>query len=229
MKKKLALILFLSVYLLTLTGGFIYAKSTAPLVEPTPMPIPQPQQTNWILVRIDDMTSETPRLVSVWVMLTTLSPEPFVYFKPVYSIDWNNASKSALSLSFSVNDNRTLNPAFLDELTRLNIQHTGLVLMDNEGFKNFSAWFTAPTTQGYPTTRPVTWQQVTPLSPEVQSYQQICTAMQSSRPHEIITLNWQDLSTGHFILHPNVNLFASLWNRLLNANTSANCTVMLGP
>ncbi len=227
MKKKMILVMFLGVYLLTLAGGFVYAKSSSPAPQPTSSPL-QPQ-TSWVLVHIDDLTSANPRLVSIWIMFTSFSPEPHIYFKSIFSTEWKNPQGSPIYQKFSVNSDRNLNPQFLEELNGLNIQRSGLVLLDNEGFQNFTSWFSALSPSSHQNLEiNSAGLQSYSLTSEVQAYQQICGTLQSHNAGQTIILNWQDLSPYHFIPHPDRTDFVNLWNNLISSSFIKSCKVLPG-
>jgi hypothetical protein len=235
MKKVLSLLILISIYLLALAAGFIYGKTSG--ANPDPDRTPLPQQSNWVLVRVDDMTVEAPQLVSVWVMLSSLSSGPQVYFKPIFSTEWNNTRNSQLAKKFSVNPNRTLSAQFLDELNRINIPRSGLVILDNKGFQEFATWFSAPTSNRQTAKiYPALWQ-TSPTgseshmllqTSEAESYQHICTVLQTQNRSHSIILRWSDLVPNHIMLLPNLDPFASLWDQLLSPTTGANCKVIPG-
>jgi len=235
MKKMLSLLILISVYLLALAAGFIYGKTSGAAIVPDSTPLPQ--QSNWVVVRVDDMTVEAPQLVSVWVMLSSLSSGPQVYFKPIFSNEWTNTRSSQLAHKFAVNPNRTLSAQFIEELNRINIPRSGLVILDDKGFQEFTTWFGAPTSNRQTASiRPALWQSTStgseshmPLrATEAGSYQHICTVLQTQNRSHSIILRWNDLVPNHFVLLPNLDPFASLWDQLLTSSTGTNCKVISG-
>jgi hypothetical protein len=228
MKKRILLIIFTCIYAIAVAAGFLYAKVRSASAEPVSTPMPF--QSNWVLVRIDDMTSETPHLVSVWVMLSSFSSAPQVFFKPIFSSESKNSPTSELARKFAVNQDRALNSQFLAELNKLNIQRSGLVILDDEGFRNFTAWFNPPASNRQISgVSPVLLHTTSFSNSEAQSYLRICAVLQAEKRGQPVILRWQDLPPNHFILHPNLDPFVNLWNRLLSSTTAANCTVIPGP
>jgi hypothetical protein len=226
MKKKLTRMFLLSIYVLAVAAGYVYAKTSG--IKTDAVNTPVSQQFNWVLVRVDDMTAESPRLVSVWVMLSSLSSGPQVFFKPIYSTEINNARSSELARKFAVNSDRTLSSQFLNELNRINISRSGLVILDDKGFQEFTTWFSALYNRRQTAGISSALWQPTAAGSETQSYQHICEVLQAQNQERHIDLRWKDLIPNHIELLPNLDPFASLWDQLLSSSTPANCKILSG-
>jgi hypothetical protein len=227
MKKKLLLIALTGLYVFTMAAGFLFARTFG--AKANSVPTTAPAQSNWVLIRVDDMAIETPHLVSVWLMLSSMTAEPQVYFKPIYSSDWTNAQNIALAQKFSVNPDRSFSARFLNELNRLDIPRSGLVILDNEGFKEFSALFDTPTSlQVNPGERLALRHAVLDGS-ESQSYQNMCATLQSENRLTAAALRWKDLKSDHFLPHPTLTPFTNLWENLVFSEFTPHCRVLDKP
>jgi hypothetical protein len=226
MKKKISSLIFIAIYLVSLMAGFTLAgihkaQAATPVVNGN-------RQANWIFVRVDDMTTDRPQLVSIWAMFMSVAPGPQVFFKPIYSADTTSASAQKLARSFSVNVDRTISNDFIQELDRLNIQRTGMVIIDNTGFQAFSSWFNSNAAASQPnvfvpnTGKPI----AAKPGPEVQSFQQICATIQSPGGPRSQSLAWHSLVPYHILPHPNIDKLVELWDKILSSSAPGHCEVI---
>lgn len=222
MKKRLPYILISIIYIVSLGFGFGFAGLRR--VAAKAPPVTDTRQANWIVVRVDDMSLEYPQLVSIWGLFFSFSPGPQVFFKPIYSFDQNIERKSDFARLYSVTPDRALSENFVQGLDRLNIRRSGLVILDNEGFRQFNAWFQQPVEVARPMGSPPG--QISAGSIEANSYQQICSTLESpdtARPHE---LPWQNLFPLHLISRPSLESLINLWARVVDSNITPHCEVM---
>jgi hypothetical protein len=228
--KKLLIITFLGIYLLGFAFGIIYAVNQSLTSQDAAPPIPlAPKRQIWVMVRLDQMTAVNPRLVSVWVLLASFIPAPQLNFKPIYSAEWKDAPNSALAKKFAVNSDRSLSEEFLKEIDQFDISRTGLVVMDNEGFSSFTGWFEAlPVRQQTSAEHLLSWY-FQPTHSEFQAYQHICKVLTADKPGSFTQPHWREQDPGHLILHPNPELFKTLWQQLFSSSALARCTVSPEP
>jgi hypothetical protein len=227
MKKRLPILIFSVVYLVSLVAGFSFAGMRQEAAGNTLAAASL--QDNWILVRVDDMTLEHPQLVSVWAMFLSFAPGPQIFFKPIYAADWKQTSYSSLSDSFTVSAERSISDNFIRELDRLNFHRSGLLILDDLGFQSFSAWINPSQVAGKLSPFiPVTNQEQAQLvTPEVQSYQAICAALVQKSPRTQ-ALSWQSLYPNHVLPHPSLESLVSMWERIISANQETHCEVITG-
>ena len=227
MKKRLTALIFCAIYLVSLTAGFISAGfNRADASTPSAA---ESRQANWILIRVNDMTLEKPQLVSVWAMFLTFSPGPHLFFKPIYSSEWANAASSTLASKFSVAIDRTISSKFIAEIDRLNIRRTGMVILDDDGFQNFTAWFKnsndnvkVDNSWLIPTTG-----KSHSKSPEITAYSQVCAALEDNESLNPADLPWKKLVPNHLLPHPNLESLAELWGQVMLSSTPTHCEVIV--
>lgn len=227
MKKRLTALIFCAIYLVSLTTGFVFAGvNRAAASTPSAAEL---RQANWILIRVNDMTLEKPQLVSVWAMFLTFSPGPHIFFKPIYSSDWVNAASSTLATKFSVSSiDRTLSSKFIAEIDRLNIRRTGLVILDDDGFQNFTSWFQPNNSDSKVDSSwliPTTGNTVSKNS-EMLAYNQVCAALEMNEQLNPADIAWNKVVPNHILPHPNLESLAELWSQVMLSSTPAHCEVI---
>jgi hypothetical protein len=224
MTKKLTVPFFVAVYLISLAAGFGFAgirKANAITPASTPN-----RQSAWIMVRVDDMTVEQPRLVSVWAMFLTFSPGPQVFFKPLYSNEASLNKYAKLEKAFSVAADRTISRDFIEELNRLVTYQSGMVLLDDIGFKSFTSWFTRPITTSE--ARPFVPQtgSFQPIGEEAKDYSQICRSLEKPIRPDLDSLPWRNMFPNHILAYPTLQGLINVWERLIISDLDAHCEVI---
>ena len=109
MTKKLTLPFFVAIYLISLAAGFCFAGIRAAKAIAA---APTTHNTSaWIMVRVDDMTVEHPRLVSVWAMFLTFLRDHKYFLNPCFRVRrlptniqaWEKRSTSPLTAPSPMN------------------------------------------------------------------------------------------------------------------------------
>ncbi len=224
MTKKLTLPFFVAIYLLSLTAGFGFAgirkaNAVAPALSPN-------RQSIWIMVRVDDMTLEQPRLVSVWAMFLTFSSGPQVFFKPLYSNEARTNIYPDLQKVFNVSADRTVSSAFIKELDQIISNPSGMVILDDIGFKSFTSWFKPPSIVSE--MRPFVPQtgsgQI--IAGETNDYKQICLSLENTLRPSLANLPWKSMFPNHILAYPGLQSLTNLWERLVLSDQNAHCEVI---
>ena len=226
MTKKLTLPLFIALYLISLAAGFGFAGiRQANAITPTSA---THRQISWVVVRVDDMTIEQPRLVSVWAMFLTFSPGPQVFFKPLFSSASSTNHYPDLGIIFSVTADRSISNKFMNELNRLMTHQSGMVILDDIGYELFTSWFTQPVTANE--TRPFVPQtgivDTRTFRGEIMNYGQICTTLENTSRPSLASLPWRELYPNHLASFPTLQSLANLWERLILSDLAAHCEVI---
>ncbi len=224
MTKKITLIFFIVIYIVSLIAGFGFAGiSQANAITPAST---APRQSAWILVRVDDMTIEQPKLISVWAMFLTFSPNPQVFFKPLFSNEASGIKKPNLGTVFSVASDRTVSLEFIKELDRLISHQSGMVIVDNTGFEGFTSWFTLPSTAS--DIRPFVPQTGSAITfgGETRHYYQICETLEASNHPSLINLPWKNLLPNHLLAYPSMLSMTKVWEQLYISDVETHCEVI---
>lgn len=226
MKNKLVLIIFVIVYLISLVAGFGFAEiRQANAIAPTTTPT---KQSSWILVRLDNLTVEQPRLISVWAMFLTYSPGPQVFFKPLFSIDAKTNKYPELEKVFSVSTDRTVSYDFIQELNKLIPHQSGLLILDNTGYETFTNWFlsSSPALELQPSDLGTSLVYSKKLNGETEDYNRICFALSNENHPALANLPWWELLPDHLVAHPTLQNLANLWEKLIHSGFKTHCEVI---
>jgi hypothetical protein len=225
MKNRTLYLIFCAIYVISF--GFGYAFSGLRQANAKSDLSFDPRQANWILVHVDDMTVEQPKLVSVWGLFITFTPGPQLYFKPFYSADLVYEKPPKIAQQFAVKEDRALAEGFLQAIDDLNIRRSGLAILDNEGFNQFTHWFQQPFELASP---------LVPLTGPVQAnvreenaFQDICLTIKSPSLARPVELPWHTLYPIHLISQPSLDSLIDLWSRVVDSNIPPHCEVISSP
>jgi hypothetical protein len=223
MKNKLTIIILSAIYLVSLVIGY----SVAGLRKANNNPSTNTHQDNWILVRVDDMTIDHPQLVSVWVMLVSYGPGPQIFFKPLYTSDSTSPEAIALGRLFSVSANRQISTKFYQALDQLNIQRSGLVILDNEGFNAIVTWLGGSPVSAQANASAL----IIPITSnlpilESPAYHEVCVNLRETVSVSLDRLHWQTVIPNHLMPYPGLDILAETVSKILNSPSPTHCEVL---
>jgi hypothetical protein len=226
MTKKLTLTFFVAIYLTSLIAGLSFAgiRQAKAITQASSTPT----QSSWIMLHVDDMTIEQPKIVSVWAMFLTFSPGPQVFFKPLYAFDASSNKYPHLGKVFTVSADRTISQDFIKELNRLIPHQSGMVIMDDIGYEAFTDWFTTPaiTHESQPFVPQTGFTRIDTFKGESWNYVQICKTLENTAHPSLTDLPWRKLLPNHLVAYPTFQSLTSLWKRLVLAEFDAHCEVI---
>lgn len=222
MKKRVFLILALGFYGFSVASGFIYA-SWQKAVANSPEQ-PNTRQINWAVVRVNDMTEEKPELLSIWAILLTYSPKTQVFFKPIFSFESSDQIALNLAKRFEVLPDRNLSPTFLAELDLVLLPRSGLIIIDNKGFEEFSTWFISQQSEFFAQSNSSS-QSDLPKN-EVNFFRQICANLPLVNTRWLNGLPWQQLTPEHLLVHPGTDKLDEIWTQFIRSVEPVSCEII---
>jgi hypothetical protein len=99
------------------------------------------QQQSLILIHSDDLTAQSPRLVTVWIaLITQIDDQPYVHFKQLYPSLDSSSAQTDLASTFQLGMNGKPVQDFYTQLKRYNIAWNGTVMVDDAGGSLLSGW-----------------------------------------------------------------------------------------
>jgi hypothetical protein len=156
----------------------------------------------------------------------TFSPEPQIFFKPLYSSSTASTNKyPTLGKVFSVASDRSISYEFMKELNRLVTYQSGVVILDDLGFKSFTSWFSPRVTNLVPRLL-VPQTSSNPEEGETGVYKQICSSLENTIHPSFANLPWKELFPNHLLAYPTLQGLTRVWERLILSDQSAHCEVI---
>ena len=143
MKKIFVILVILIIFFLCALFGFAGAKSgwqafnlSLPSTSSTPAPVINTVQHNFLVIRVDDLQSSRPVLVSAWIFFTTFTDPPYMIMKILYP----NPRQDGIAASFAIDANGKLSPQFEQEIKKLNFPWDGYLVLDSQGLQKINRW-----------------------------------------------------------------------------------------
>lgn len=101
-----------------------------------PTPPPATGQHNVLLVNVDDLASQSPRLVGVWLILS-IPPEAHLTLLPLYPavLSGGEEADRYLENSFSLDADRSLAPAFITALQEMDLWWDNYIILDGSAMQ----------------------------------------------------------------------------------------------
>lgn len=144
--RKLILLLSILAFLACLAAGIFIAqkslesasniRNTAEISRPA-----SPHQQNILLIHIDQLEKNQPKLISVWGLILYF-PEPKIILQPVYP---SPIGPESFPLSaFKITTDKTLNPRFIQQVSlQTQMAWDNYILMDHQALSFFAAELTS--------------------------------------------------------------------------------------
>ena len=159
-------------------------------------------------------------------MFLTYSPGPQVFFKPLFSIEDSTNRYPELKNVFKVSADRTISPAFMNELNRLIPHPSGMVFLDDLGSETFMSWFARPSTNNeLQAFVPRTGSAYTSKG-ETGKYYQICATLEQAARPNLASLTWKDLLPNHMTAYPALKKLTDLWGKIILSTYDTHCEVI---
>jgi hypothetical protein len=143
MKKFFVILVLLVIFVTCAVFGFSSARSTWKTISDSPARTsaattsnPHDGQHNILVIRVNDLESSNPVLLSAWIFFITYSDPPNMTMKILFP----SSKPDTLSGSFSIDRNGRLSSRFEKEVEKLNFPWDGYLIMDDQGFQKFSEW-----------------------------------------------------------------------------------------
>ena len=114
-----------------------------------PFPTPSNGQQNILAIGVDDLESETPRLVGIWLLIY-FPTEPYITFAPIYPHPLRNIPQQSgpLASSFRLDQSGNPHEDFFELLQQEQIWWHGYILIDSTAVAEAINFFEASSVEG---------------------------------------------------------------------------------
>jgi hypothetical protein len=179
------------------------------------------QQQNFLIVHIDDLTSDEPRLVSVWGFFFYPSESPSLTLRELYPIP--DQEQEEIKSLFAIDSNGELNNRFVKKLNSYQISWSGIMIVDHQAVASINDWLQIENT-------PVSLQQAIEIpgamvqpEDEITWFTQVCTQLQTlnlaTNPH----LPWSTIIPEHMHTTIIFDNLVTVWDDLASAKIPPHC------
>jgi hypothetical protein len=184
------------------------------------------EQHNLILLRVDRLNDEQPRLISVWfVSLFFVNDIPSTLtLAEIYPPKTPTGASRSLERSFALSSNGDPAPGFWNTLEVYKIQWESFVMIDTVGAEELLEWLIGPGD----------YQSVLQAAEVDQResqrlVEQICGSIVSAKSRDIGLFNWTTLAPQHFRSSLRMETGLSYWSRMTSAEKPVRCEILMAP
>jgi len=176
-------------------------------------------QHNILVIRVDDLQSKSPQLVSIWGLIVYY-PEPKLIFQRVYPLGM--VDQNQIKGSFSLSARKIPSQSFLKILNeKLNIQWDNYILIDNLASDAFSTWAGGP-----PVGQPETLADPSLLiKVEGEAVRQVCAKFSTQSQGQRDSFNWEQVVPDHLLTDIPLDFGLLSLNRLNKTGQAIQCDI----
>ncbi|NMB88394.1 MAG: hypothetical protein GYA17_08525 [Chloroflexi bacterium] len=181
-------------------------------------------QENILILHVDDLTSQTPRLVSVWMAVVSYSDPSVIFFKSLYPRPVGDQGVIPFDQFFSLDGGRHLSANFVSNAQAYNIHWNGYFLIDQYAISSMYAYALGSSIDLFnePATTPDQIQIV--ISKETGLLQAACNSIPTIANNNRV-FHWSEFIPRHFRTQYSFEDLVFNWDRLISANNSPHCEV----
>jgi hypothetical protein len=186
-------------------------------------PSQQDAQRNLLIIHVDNLENDHPRLISVWSMFTITSEQTFITLKPLYPATVPDPALSELTSTFKLNAKKHPSSKFLKALHAFHLTWDGYLIIDDQGMLAMHQWL-AGSVGASSIAQPLDNPELL-IQQEVTLLNGICRGLSraGSWPHK--STEWQSISPRHFITNLKMNNLMTHWHNLNQASQTPVCNV----
>ena len=184
-------------------------------------------QQNFLLVRVDDLSQPSPKLIEAWIILTYYSNPPQMMFLPLYP-SYDSAQNKAIADAFAMTNSGNLSTRLEQKITeQYKVKVAGYIMTAAPGMNAIANWFGISGIQAGTTPPQSDEQKHAVLLNSQVFFQNVCTQLKAgSAMNEYTSMQWSQLVPSHFQTDiPFANLIAS-WDRVIRAAAPQQCEVL---
>ncbi len=201
--KKLVFFLVIVIFVVSAVLGFQAAEKWSSArsgqVQPSQDNQLSSTQRNYLLIHVNDLSSGTPQLLSVWGLMVFYSQPPQVMLLPLYP-SYDDAASAALDTSFKLDANGKISSRFINEIEkRFDLITTGYIAVDNAGLSLFNKWLTQEDVQISAAKPSTSDEKHIVLLNGQQFFQKACSQFSMGGAKGFLDqIRWTDLIPSHF-------------------------------
>ncbi len=229
--KKVVFLLVIVIFIVSAVLGFQAAArfSTAQSSQSQSnegLPLPS-AQTNYLLIHVNDLSSDQPQLVSLWGLFVFYSNPPQVMLIPLFPT-YDDALSTTLESTFKISKERQISSRFITEIEKsYQINIAGYIAVDNIGLSLFNKWIIGDDTQVSAVTPRTDDEKQIVLNNSHQFFTTACAQFsRSGVKHFIDQIHWTDLLPSHFLTNFSFESLALAADYFISAGEIDQCTVL---
>lgn len=209
---------------------------TRPGSKPTPLAYPTRThgapasgQTNIVLIRVDDLASAAPKLISVWIAFLGPADYPGLTVMALYPNPKNAEQVQQLEQSFALNADQSPSDKFWNQLAAFKFTWDGYILADATSITPILAWINNTNTVLNATAPATTESQTAVISEETVAFKAICSTLGNTSEIAGPAPDWAAIIPGHLRTDLTFEAMMYSWGKLNKPGTSTPCYILGNP
>lgn len=231
--KKSTLILILLLFAACAVGGYYAASKikTGSSVNPSNSSAVSTalasQQQNLLLVRVDDLSLPSPKLIEVWIVFTAYSDPPQIMFMPLYPV-YDVTLNSALQSAFGIDSQGNLTNRLVQEIKK---QHdtsiNGYIMVDTQGMDAIATWFGIEGVQASAIPASTEDEKHAILLNSQFLFQNECAQLKGgASSSQFASIKWSQLIPSHFQTDLSFEQLIASWDKINRGAAPQQCDIL---
>jgi len=228
MKKFFVILVLLLIFILCVVFGFASAKTTWQTfyesLSPkgsTTAPSADTIQHNFLVIRVDDLQSQQPVLLSAWIFFTTFTDPPYMIMKILYP----NPRQDRMVAAFSINADGKISPQFEQEVRKLNFPWDGHLILDNQGLEKINNWILEQPLELPPYSPQNMPDGFTTYLNDSRQWAMYCQNLPGMAQRQN-ALSWREITPAHLRTDLDFETMILFWDYMTRSSTSPYCEVI---
>jgi len=199
-----------------------YTRATQ-MPRPSATPLALPQQEKILLIQVDDLTTDNPRMISIWGLFIAFSDQPNLIFKSIFPSIENSSWSQEIRGSFELSPDGELSKDYITRLESMGIEWDGYILIDNQFIDQYGNAFTHTTLSPY---LPPTAEPEAILRQEKIFLNKTCQYLSQQENDLSADFDWQAAASGHLLSDLRLDFLLMGWQWLVENGSIQNCEVI---
>lgn len=184
-------------------------------------------QSNYLLALVNDLTTDSPQLISVWAILNYPSVPPQVVFLPLFPTMYANTNQE-ITTAFKLSNNRKLTKSSRAELEKIvDLTFDGYFIVDNAALLRIAAYAELETLEIFsvPAASP---ESITVLQQNISSFfAAFCRLSTTGASNSFFSqIEWAQLQPDHFSSNVTLDELLLLIENVNNVPALETCQVL---
>ncbi len=176
-----------------------------------------PLQHNLLVLHVDDLQAETPKLVSVWGLIVYY-PDPKLIFQPLYPLpDTNGMDYPG---TFKLREDKTLSPEFIKAVGDYNQIHwDDYIMADDAAYVQLHQFITNEENPA------ISQQPEIQIAAEQKMISKLCDVLVQKQTEFLLPIRWSLLIPDHLQTSLDLDRTLAKWDILTHGEKPLNCMV----
>jgi len=172
------------------------------------------EQINYLVIQVDNLESDSPELVSVWLAFIYTGNQPQLILLPLLPTA-NSSQAATITQDFSLTSNKDVTGVFIKNIqSTFDIEFEGYFLLDNAGLTAIGQWLTGSDMGFLQHSASQDSSVLDVLQPSKDYLSQVCKSIRSNGSESGSQIRWAQLIPAHFRTTVSFDNLMRLWDTI---------------